>query len=113
MLMTLVLKPIESVGPERFYVYDGERRIGRIFKADKDLWSWGIDWFAIGQKLLANHPGTREEATAAVKTMWQLVTRSGVEIIGKGQAFSRDEALEMLEAAWRHVLAGGQARCDE
>jgi hypothetical protein len=106
--MTLALKPIEGPGPERFSVFDGERRIGRISKANKDLWSWGIDWFGIGQKLLVDHPGTQEEATAAVKAMWQLVTRSGVEILGKGHAFSRDEALEKLEAAWRYVLAGGK-----
>jgi hypothetical protein len=104
----MVLKPIEGAGPDRFSVYDGQRKIGRVFKANKGLWSWSIDWFALGQKLLSDHPGPQEEATAAVKAMWQLVTRSGVEILGRGHAFSRDEALEKLEVAWRYVLSGGK-----
>ena len=112
MPMTL-LKPVEGAGPERFYVYDGNRKVGRIFKGYKDIWWWAIDWFAIGQKLLADHPGTREEGSAALKAMWQLVTRSGVESLGKGKAFSRDEALEKLETAWRYVLAGGQGESDK
>ena len=109
----MLSKPAEGADPDRFYVYDGRRKVGRIFKGYKDIWWWAIDWFAIGQNLLAEHPGTREEGAAALKAMWQLVIRSGVESLGKGKAFSRDEALEKLEAAWQYVLAGGQGRSDQ
>ena len=109
LLMPMMLRnPVEDADPDRFYVYDGGRKVGRISKGYKDIWWWAIDWFAIGQNLLAHHPGTREEGLAALKAMWQLVIRSGVESLGKGKADSRGEALEKLEAAWRHVLAGGR-----
>jgi hypothetical protein len=111
--VTLVVKPIEGPGPERFYVFDGDRRIGRISKGENDVWSWGIDWFAIGRKLLADHRGTPEQGTAAVKAMWEFVTRSGVEILSKGQSPSRAEAIEKLKSAWRYVLAGGQGGSDQ
>jgi hypothetical protein len=106
--MSLTLQPIEGASPERLYVYDGGRRMGRISKVNEDLWYWGIDWFAIGQKLLAVHRDTPEQGTAAVKRMWEFVTRSGVEVLSKGHSPSRDEALEDLEAAWRYVQSGGQ-----
>ena len=107
--MPLVLMPINGAGPNRFRVYEGERKIGRIYKAEGDYWFWGIDWFAIGQKLLAKHAGTREEAIADLKAMWDLVIRTGVEKIGKSHASTRDEALDKFTAAWGYVTGAGKA----
>ena len=65
--MTLLIMPMmllkEGAGPERFYVYDGERKVGRIFKGHKDIWWWAIDWFAIGQNLLAKPAAGQRRAT--------------------------------------------------
>jgi hypothetical protein len=101
--MPIVLVPIDGAGPDRFSVYDGDRKIGRIQKAGPETWAWNIDWFAIGRKLLAQHRGTREEATADLKRMWEIVTQEGVEELGKGHASTPDEALEKFKGAWAHV----------
>jgi hypothetical protein len=74
--VTFVVKPIEGPGPERFYVFDGDRRIGRISK-DEDLWSWGIDWFAIGRKLLANR-GTQAQRGKLPLTLARGCTPKGI-----------------------------------
>jgi hypothetical protein len=106
--MSILLVPITGAAPDRCHVYEGDRKIGRIQKAGNGTWSWKIDWFAIGQKVLAQHSGTREEATADLKRMWEIVTHAGVEKLGKGHTSTRDEALEKFKAAWTYVTSAGK-----
>jgi hypothetical protein len=75
--MPLTFRPTEGFGRDQFGVFDGDRKIGRIYKTERSDWFWGLDWLAAGEKLLTDHPGPHEEAMARFEATWERVDRKG------------------------------------
>jgi hypothetical protein len=69
--MGLILCATKGLGADHLSVFDGERKIGRIYKTDQGDWFWGVDWFEAGQKLLTDYAPTPEEAMAKLTRAWE------------------------------------------
>jgi hypothetical protein len=107
--MPLVLIPAQGTHPDQFSVYEGERKVGRIYKAEKN-WLWSIDWFGVGQKLVTERTRVREARDVLFRRYWEWVTRTGIEELGKGQALTQEEAFQKFKTAWGYVTwVGGRA----
>jgi len=59
--MPLTCRPTEGFGRDQFGVFDGDRKIGRIYKTERSDWFWGLDWLAAGEKL-TDPPRTHQTA---------------------------------------------------
>jgi hypothetical protein len=82
--MSLFLRATRGFGPDHFSVFDGERKIARIYRTRRGDWFWGVDWFAAGQGQITDYAATPEEAMAQLKAAWE-----------------REEARRKFTAAWQ------------
>jgi hypothetical protein len=102
--MLLSIIPHNAADPEQVDVYEGERKVGHIFKSEKE-WIWGVDWFCVGLKLARElkSTGMLKSPDIMFKHYWEWVVRSGVENRGRGHAPTRDQAMAEFEAVWGYV----------
>jgi hypothetical protein len=68
--MPLTLRPTKGFGPDHFSAFEGQRKIGRIYKTRENGWFWGVDWFEAGFKPVADYAATREQALADLQNAW-------------------------------------------
>jgi hypothetical protein len=68
--MPLTFQPTRGFGAEHFSAFEGERKIGRIYKTAEGDWFWGVDWFEAGSKLVTDYAPTLEQAMAEFKEAW-------------------------------------------
>jgi hypothetical protein len=68
--MTLSFRETKGLGPDHFTPFEGERRVGRIYKTAEDDWFWGVDYFEAESPLITDYAPTREEAMAQLKRAW-------------------------------------------
>jgi hypothetical protein len=107
--MALALIRRNGIEPEQLSVYDGELKVGRIYKAGK-VWCWEVDWFGFGRKLMAELRGSGMQDTgdALFRQYWFWVVRSGLEKRGKGHAATREQAMADFRTAWKIVTEAGR-----
>ena len=68
--MPLTLRPTKGFGPDHFSAFEGQRKIGRIYKTRENGWFWGVDWFEAGFKPVADYAATRQQALADLQKAW-------------------------------------------
>jgi hypothetical protein len=68
--MALTFRPTKGFGPDHFSAFEGERKIGHIYKTAEGDWFWGVDYLEAGSKLLTNYAHTREDAMAELQRAW-------------------------------------------
>jgi hypothetical protein len=68
--MSLTFRPTKGLGPTHFSAFEGERKVGRIYKTAEGDWFWGVDWFEAGFKLVTDYSPTLEEAMAQLRKAW-------------------------------------------
>jgi len=102
--MLLSPTPQNAANTDQLNVYDGGRKVGHIFKSEKE-WIWVVDWFGVGLKLVKELQSTGQwkSTDALFSHYWEWVARSGVESHGKGYALTRDEAIAQFKDVWEYV----------
>src|SRR4051812_34102004 len=68
--MALTFGDTKGLGPDHFTAFEGERRVGRIYKTAEDDWFWGVDYLEAGSKLVTDYAQTREDAMAELQRAW-------------------------------------------
>ena len=56
-IMSLTFRPTKGLGPNHLSAFEGQRKVGRIYKTEGD-WFWGVDWFEAGYKLVTDYSPT-------------------------------------------------------
>jgi hypothetical protein len=109
--MALALIRRNGVGPEHFSIYDGELKVGRLYRTGEE-WHWDVDWFGFGRRLVSELAGrgVRHTSDLLFRRYWFWIVRSGLEKLGKGRAPTRDQAMADFHAAWNIVTEAGRKK---
>jgi hypothetical protein len=68
--MALRFRNTKGLGPDHFSAFEGERKVGRIYKTPESDWFWGVDYLEAGSKLITDYAPTLDQAMAEFRTAW-------------------------------------------
>jgi hypothetical protein len=68
--MPIAFRNTKGFGPDHFSAFEGERKVGRIYKTAEGDWLWGVDWFEAGSALVTDYAATPDLAMAEFKRAW-------------------------------------------
>jgi hypothetical protein len=68
--MPIAFRNTKGFGPHHFSAFEGERKVGRVYKTAEGDWFWGVDWLEAGSALVTDYAATPELAMAEFKRAW-------------------------------------------